>query len=102
MIFICQLGSIVGAAAAILIATQTVAEEIPRCADVASPVGAQTPQTIQFLSVTDDAYRYLEVLQEVAYRDNPRVTRWTDSPEQLQKLKALLKELDTRSPARKD
>jgi hypothetical protein len=56
------------------------------------------PQTI-FQSDTDKAYLYLETIQEEAYRDNPRVVRWTDSPENMKKLQDLLAELDARSVA---
>jgi hypothetical protein len=59
------------------------------------PAGTVGP--ILFFSDWDRAYAFLESKQDLAFADNPRVHRWTDSAEDRAKLRLALEQLDKRS-----
>jgi len=49
---------------------------------------------VTFLSDSDPAYHYLEIVQKQAYASNPRAFKWTNDEKQREELRALLLRLD--------
>jgi hypothetical protein len=70
-----------------------------------SPAASQTEietlaaKQVRFLSDSDPAHHYLEIVQKEAYASNPRAFRWTNDEKQREALRSLLIRMNQESDA---